>query len=377
MNYDMYYDIIIVRYGEIFLKSNYIRIKFQNKLIENIILKLKNKNINCKIIKKRHRIYIESVDTGKIERIAEEVVDVFGVVSASPAIKTSAEMNDMAKASVNLAKNLITSDNSFAVRTQRTGKHDFKSMDVEREIGRKIQEATNAKVDLTTPDKTIFIEIQDEEAFIFDRKIKGVSGMPYGTQGKVVALISGGIDSPVAAFMMARRGCEIIAVHFGTPIDEIIKKLENYSVHKIKTYNIPKENFNEILNEISKLAGKYSCVICKRMMLKVAKKIMKIENAKGIVMGDSLGQVASQTLDNLEVVNSAVSCSVYRPLIGMDKVDTTDAARKIKTYELQRMGKCSFAPKKPSTSANLKKIEEIEKEIGIDELIEKHIKKLF
>lgn len=364
----MNYDTVIIRYGEIFLKSDYVRKKFENRLVENIVLKLKNKNISHKIIKKRHRIYIES---DQIEKAARELKNIFGIVSVSPAVKTSAEMEKMSEIAVNLSKNLIGSDNSYAVRTSRTGKHDFSSMDVERVIGGEIQEATNAKVDLTTPDKVIFIEIQDNCAFIFDRKIKGVGGMPYGTQGRVVALISGGIDSPVAGFMMARRGCEIIAVHFGGEINEIIKKLENYSVHKIKIYNIEQEIFNKILSEISKVAGKYTCVVCKRMMLKFAEKIAEADGAKGIVMGDSLGQVASQTLDNLMIVNSRISFPVYRPLIGMDKNDIVKIAREIGTYELQCPEKCAFTPDKPSTSANLNKIEEIERKIGIDELIEK------
>ncbi|PKP54373.1 MAG: tRNA 4-thiouridine(8) synthase ThiI [Candidatus Altiarchaeales archaeon HGW-Altiarchaeales-3] len=368
----MNYNIVIVRYGEIFLKSDYVRVKFQNKLIENLSLKLKKKNIPAKVIKKRHRIYIESDCPGAV---ADAVKDVFGVVSVSPAIKTGADMNEMTDAAVTLAEKLIKPGDSFAVDAHRTGKHDFSSTDVEVEIGGKIQSATYAKVDLTNPDKTIFIEIQETSAFIFDKKIGGFSGMPYGTQGKVIVLISGGIDSPVAAFMMARRGCEIIALHFGSPVDKILKQLENYSVHKIKTYNIPGEDFNEILDAISKVAGKYTCVVCKIMMMKFAEKLLKIENAKGIVMGDSLGQVASQTLDNLMVVNSAVLCPVYRPLIGMDKEDIIKIARKIGTFELQETGTCAYVPEKPSTAADLKKIEEIEKDIGIDELIKSYLEK--
>ncbi|ODS40785.1 tRNA 4-thiouridine(8) synthase ThiI [Candidatus Altiarchaeales archaeon WOR_SM1_SCG] len=370
----MNHNTVIVRYGEIFLKSDYVRKKFENKLIENLVLKLKNKNLSHKIIKKRHRLYIESDDERNIERIAQEVKDVFGIVSVSPAIKTGAEMEKIADIAVNFSKNLINSNNSFAVRTHRTGNHEFSSMDVDREIGAKILEETCSKVDLTNPDRVIFIEIQDDCAFIFDEKIKGTGGMPYGTQGRAVALISGGIDSPAAGFMMMRRGCELSVVHFGNEIDEIIKKLENYSVHKIKIYNIEREIFNEILGEISKVAGKYTCVVCKRMMLKFAGKIAEATNAKGIVMGDSLGQVASQTLDNLMVVNSAASYPVYRPLIGMDKEDIVQIAKKIGTYELQSKEGCTFTPKKPSTSADLRKIEEIENEIGIDELIEKFMK---
>ena len=154
-----YYNIVIVRYGEIFLKSEYVRKKLVNKLVVNIVLKLKKKNISHRIIKKRHRIYIESDDARNLEKIAHEVKDVLGVVSVSPAARTDAEMEKMTNAAVKLSKNLIGPDDSYAVRTHRTGRHDFTSMDVDREIGAKIQKETNAKVDLAKPGKTIFIDI--------------------------------------------------------------------------------------------------------------------------------------------------------------------------------------------------------------------------
>jgi len=356
--------ITIVRYGEIFLKSEYVKRRMEDMLIEAVKLKL---NVPHKIIRKRHRLYIESDDPGKV---AKDVSNIFGVTSTSAAVKTAADMSKMAEVSVRWAKQNIKKEDTFAVRASRTGRHEFSSMDIESEVGRKVQEAAKASVNLDNPDKTIFIEVRDEDAFVFDKKIPGVGGLPYGSQGKAVALISRGIDSPAAAWLMMKRGCRIIGVHFSldSNIEHIMRKLEEHSIHKIKSYNI---GFSEVLNEISKSAGKYTCVICKRTMLRIAERIARMEGAHGIVTGDNLGQVASQTLDNLEVVSAASDIPIYRPLIGMDKEEIIGVARKIGTYDLQSTKLCKFVPRKPSTKARSEEIERIEKEIGIEDLIDK------
>ena len=362
----MMYDTTIVRYGEIFLKSESVKREFERKLIKNIKLKLNNSNLNSgfEIIRKRHRIYIKS---DKSEFIAREVSTIFGVVSTSPAIETISEIPDIKKIAVNLAKNIIRDGETFAVRAHRTGKHTFSSKDIEIELGGQILDAINTSVDLENPDKTIFIEVRDDTGFVFDKKIKGVGGLPYGTQGRVISLISTGIDSPVATWLMMKRGCEIVGVHFGDDdenIIKIIKKLEEYSIYPIKFFIIP---YDELLSKISAKSGKYTCVICKRTMYRIAKCISDVENAHGIVTGDSLGQVASQTLENLEV--TSVVKPIYRPLIGADKEDTIKLARKIGTYDTSTDKSCPFVPYKPATKSKLDKIEEIEGKIGIDEEI--------
>ena len=361
------YDTTIVRYGEIFLKSEPVKREFERKLIKNIKLKLNNSNLNSnvEIIRKRHRIYIKS---DRPEIIAKEVANIFGVTSTSPAIETIAEIPEIEKIAVNLAKSTIRDGETFAVRAHRTGKHTFGSKDIEIELGRQILDGINASVDLENPDKTIFIEVRDDLGFVFDKKIKGVGGLPYGTQGRVIALISTGIDSPVATWLMMKRGCEIVGVHFGdedADITKIIKKLEEYSVYPIKLLVIP---YDEILSKISAKSGKYTCVICKRTMCRIAKRISEVENAHGIVTGDNLGQVASQTLKNLEV--TSVVSPIYRPLICMDKEETIKLAKKIGTYDISTGKSCPFVPSKPATRAKLDKIEEIEGKIGIDEEID-------
>ncbi len=362
------YSIVVVRYGEIFLKSEYVKRKFENRFIENIRYMLKKKGLEGKIMRRRHRIYIK---TSEADQIAHFLSRVFGVVSVSPAIETSADIEIIAEEGLKLAKKTISEKECFAVRAKRTGQHSFGSMDVERAVASRIIEEIGAPVNLTNPDKTIFVEIMQEDAFVFDKKIQGVGGLPYGTQSKVVALVSLGIDSPVAAWMMMHRGCKVVALHFNIEertggIEDILKVLEEFSIHRIKLYVVPYDN---ILADIAKNSGKYACVICKRTMLRIAQKISAIEKAHGIVTGDSIGQVASQTIENLETL-SEVASPIYRPLIGMDKKEIIDKARIIETYKLADKRRCWFVPKKPATISDLDEIKAIESKIGIGKLID-------
>ncbi len=359
------YTLVIVRYGEIFLKSEFVKRQFEDRLAGNIQLGLKRDNLEGKIIRKRHRIYIKTKDA---EKVADSLKKVFGIVSVSPAIETEAEIEEICKVGLDLARTKINEGEGFAVRVKRTGEHDFSSKDVEKELGGRILEDITASVNLDNPDKTIFVEILDENAFVFDKKIKCAGGLPYKTQGKVISLVSTGIDSPVALWMMMHRGCEIVALHFGKEkgIEDILKNLEEFSGCKIERYVI---SYDRILREISKNSGKYACIVCKRTMLRIAKKIEEIENAHGIVTGDNLGQVASQTLENLEVI-SDVTSPIYRPLIGMDKNEIIRMAREIGTYDLSKETGCDFSPKKPATRSKIKEIKTLEEKIGIEKIIE-------
>jgi thiamine biosynthesis protein ThiI len=360
------YEIVVVRYGEIFLKSEYVKRRFEDRLAENMRLTLERRNLKGKIIRSRHRIYVETEDA---ETVSAAVSNVFGVVSASPAIKVNADLEGLSAAGAKLAAKVILPDESFAVRVKRTGTHPFSSMDAERAISSRILEDRKLTVDLTDPDKTIFAEIVDDMAYVFDKKIPGVGGLPYMSQGKVVCLVSTGIDSPVAAWMMMHRGCETVMVHLGSE-DEIKKTLdalEGYAAHKIRVYAIP---YDSILAKIGAHADRLTCVICKRTMLRIAAKVAAAEKAHGIVTGDNMGQVASQTLENLEVLSEVYS-PIYRPLIGMDKEEIIERARRIGTYELAKKAqKCPHVPKMPVTRSNLDEIKKLETEIGVAAIVE-------
>lgn len=361
------YGIVVVRYGEIFLKSEYVKKRFEDRLAENMRLTLERNGLSGKIIRSRHRLYVEAENA---ECVAAAVSKVFGVVSASPAIKATADLAELSEKGAKLAAKVILPDESFAVRVKRTGTHAFSSIDAERTISSRILEDRKIAVDLTNPDKTIYAEIVDDEAYVFDSKIPGVGGLPYMSQGKVVSLISTGIDSPVASWMMMHRGCELVAVHLGTEeeVEDTLKVLEGYAAHKIRLYAIP---YEDILSKIGAHAERFTCVICKRTMLRIAAKVTAHEKAHGIITGDNLGQVASQTLENLEILSEIYS-PIHRPLIGMDKEEIIGRARDIGTYEhAKKAAKCPHVPKMPATRSDLSKIQSLEDEIGIKDLVDR------
>ena len=358
------YNIVIVRYGEIFLKSEPVRKRFEQRLLDDIRHRLKGTDF--KIKRKRHRIYVV---TRESEKAAALLTKIFGIVSVSPAVEAPADMDEITKKAVALAKDVILPNETFAVRAERTGNHEFSSKDIEEKAGEAILNSLDTTVNLSSPDKTIFVEIRDDAAFIFDRKIRGPGGLPSGTQGKLISLLSGGIDSPVATWMMMKRGCSITALHAGNEkeMEPILKKLREYSGDiELKCFDI-----SGIQKKASEVAGKFTCLICKRTMYRVAEILAEREHALGICTGESMGQVASQTLDNLKVLDNAASLPVYRPLIGMDKEDTIAIAKRIGTFKHASTKGCDFVPKKPSTRADLAEIEKLEEKLGIHELIEK------
>jgi len=359
------YDTVIIRYGEIFLKSEYVKNRFEEILIGNVQRRLKASSLSAEVRRKRHRIYLR---TKQAEEVAERLRTVYGIVSLSPAMETNARMGDISAACLKLARKLVIPGERFAVRAERSGKHPFNSKDVEIEVGSRILDLMDAKVDLKNPDKTIYVEIRDDEAYVYDRKVRGLGGLPYGSQGKLVALVSTGIDSPVASWMMMRRGCRIVALHMGgeEEVSGIIEHLESYADEKIKVYAVP---YDEILQKISRHAGKYTCVVCKRFMHNLAEKLMEKEGAYGIVSGENIGQVASQTLENLKVID-CLKAPVYRPLVAMDKEDIIRLAKEIGTYELAKNCRCGYVPSTPATQAKEDVIKRIEDETGIENLLE-------
>ncbi|MBU4406333.1 MAG: tRNA 4-thiouridine(8) synthase ThiI, partial [Candidatus Altiarchaeota archaeon] len=185
------YNIVIVRYGEIFLKSEPVRKRFEGRLLDDIRRRLEGTDF--KIKRKRHRIYVV---TEEPEKAAELLTKVFGIVSVSPAVEAPVDMDEITKKAVALAKDVILPNETFAVRAERTGNHEFSSKDIEEKAGEAILNSLDTTVNLSSPDKTIFVEIRDDAAFLFDQKIRGPGGLPSGTQGKLISLLSGGIDSP-------------------------------------------------------------------------------------------------------------------------------------------------------------------------------------
>ena len=231
----MDYDLIIARYGEIGVKSSKIRSRFERRLVKNI-----KANFDCDVDRNQGRIYIRPKD---FTEAIKKLNNIFGVVSYSPAISTKTTYEDIDKTLVEYVKelvkdNLIDWDTKFAIKCRRVGEHDFTSQEMAAHCGSIVRTVVSAPVDLTNPDLTIFIEVRDDDTYIFHEKIKGPGGLPLGTQGKVVALISSGIDSPVATYLMMKRGCEVIALHFNNDPFSGPKVTENFNllVDQLNTY---------------------------------------------------------------------------------------------------------------------------------------------
>ncbi len=371
---------ILVRYGEIFLKSNFVFKEFERKLIENITSTLKRAKIDFKIKKERGRIFIL---TEEKKKTLEELKKVFGIVSFSPVyhLKT-VKLNEIKKFCQEKFKNFIKKRETFAIRAKRIGRHFFSSQDLEREIGKVIE----GRVNLKNPQKEIFVEVREKDSYIFTKIFSGPGGLPISTAGKVISFLSGGIDSAVSSYLLMKRGCKVVFLHFHSfPLvsrksiekcQEIIRKLNDYQF-KSKFILIPFQKIQTHLRVDS--PAKYLVILYRRSMARLGEKIAKIEKAQAIATGESLAQVSSQTLFNLATIEEVVKIPIFRPLISLDKQEIINLAKKIGTYEISILPQedcCQlFVPKHPTTKAKLEIIKSIENKIKIKRLENSILKK--
>ncbi len=335
-------------------------------LAKNIEKKLKRYGYKGRTKILRGRIFVYASD-----EVATIIAKCPGVVSVSPAKEMKYE--DV----LPYLKEKLQEYNpsSFRVATHRVDKGFPKtSQEINEEIGDFIVKNFGWEVNLRNPEFVVSIEIINGNAYVFFETIQGVGGLPVGTAGTLVALVSGGIDSPVAAFLMLRRGANIIALHLKhrdaeeKKVREIIRVLSHYSPKEIELLVIEHscmlEKYVKKLTEMKE--ERWLCILCKFSMLKIADEIARKRGALGIVTGDSLGQVASQTLENLYIESGATGLPIYRPLIGMDKIEIERIAREIGTYDVflsQGEEKCPFKPKYVVTKGDKKKFEKIWKEV--------------
>jgi thiamine biosynthesis protein ThiI len=375
-------DTIIVRYGELALKSTGVRNWYERILVNNIAAMLDQRNVGYSRIKREWgRIFIETDDPAA----AGTTADVFGVVSTSPAVTTDSTMENAAQVCADIAADLILKDESFAIRVRRTGNHRFSSHDVAVKCGDVVWERLESlghdpSVDLTHPDREIFVEMRQNHAYVFTETIRGVGGLPLGTQGKMVALVSGGIDSPVAAWLMMKRGVEIIPVYFNNePFSdrsahdramECIEILRKWAPgHPFTVYEIPcGDNLELFLKDCGK---KNTCLLCRRMMYRGAYEVMKKEGASGIITGASLGQVASQTSANMYAEIYGLGFPVYHPLIGLDKTEIIDIANRIGTFttSIKPATCCTAVPDYPEVKAKCDSLVIEEQKLDIEKLV--------
>ena len=362
----MNYDLIIARYGEIGVKSSGVRSQFEKRLVKNI-----KATFDCSVDRNQGRIYIypKQFDEG-----IEKLNMVFGVVSYSPAVSTQFtfdKLNETLTSYVEqlISENVLDINTKFAIKCRRVGTHDVSSQEIAAYCGSVVKNVVDAPVDLSNPDLTIFVEVRDDDAYIFHEKIKGPGGLPLGTQGKVVCLISSGIDSPVAAYLMMKRGCEVIALHCNNDPFSGPKVTENFNllIDRLDEYangsTIKRRviDYGEYLTVAKQKAPeKMTCVLCKSGMYRIAEKLAQKLGADAIVDGSSIGQVASQTLPNILATRYGVDIPILSPLIGLDKEEITEIAIKIGTFEISKLddGGCSAVPRYPMTHAVLEDVKQ-------------------
>src|SRR5208337_1032618 len=356
----------LVRYSEIFLKSDPVRRQWENVLITNILEVMPGIHVR----NERGRIWLD----GDVK--PDLLKKVFGIVSFSEV--EHIKLDEIESFLPDYChRHGLDKVKTFAVRMKRVGKHTFSSNDKAIEYGNLIRgEFPHLRVNLATPDKEIHIEIRANEAYLYDAVTKAVGGLPIGVEGTLVALVSGGIDSPVAAWMMMKRGCRILPVFVAldtfldeTTIDRAERVVEVLAQYQpgIKLTVIRDSYLAAAKQElVRRHLEKYTCLFCKRRMYRVATAFAVQAGAKGIVTGESLGQVASQTLDNLVVLTDAASVvPIHRPLIGFDKEETMKIAREIGTFSesTSKASGCKAVPSGPSTKAKLSMILEIEEKL--------------
>ncbi len=378
-------EIILIKNGELALKGLN-RCNFEDILIKNIRRRLKTLG-EVTIRKAQSAIYIEPKDEAfDFEEALNRVKLIFGIAGFSRALVCEKDMVDILEKSPEYLKSTLENAKTFKVEAKRADKRfPLKSPEICRELGGVIlSKYHHLKVDVHNPDVTVFVEIRDTNAYVHAEQIQGAGGLPVGTAGIASILISGGIDSPVAAWTMAKRGLRLNAIHFASPpytspraemkVKTLLSKVARYS----GCINLAIVPFTEIQDEIANnCPEEYFTLIMRRMMMRIAEKIARDSGSLALITGESLGQVASQTLPALVTTDAVANIPVLRPLIGMDKEEIVTISRNIDTFEtsiLPYEDCCTvFTPKHPKTRPTLESCSDAESGLEIDALIKKAI----
>lgn len=366
-------DHLLVRYSSIGTKSHAVQLRMKRILRQRVEDRLEYEDIEYEKVSAIAGRVIAA--TSEPEKAAESVSELPGVASVSPAIKTGASIDEMKEASEEFEYG-----ETFGVDANRAGDHDFSSQDIKRELGSHVEDFSGAGVELDNPDTWLEVDVRGDEAYVFSEKIKGPGGLPVGSQESFAALISGGIDSPVAAYQMIVRGSDLIPIYFyNKPIaaeDHLLrfqaslKNLERFNpAKKWYYYRIDMEEVNQELESVEK--GRM--VLHRIIMFRTAERIAEEEGLKGLVTGESLGQKSSQTSTNLEITSREIEIPIYRPLIGLNKNEIVDRAKHIKTFEDSTIDSaCStMAPESPSTALKPHQLEDLKGKVDLEEQVDK------
>ena len=376
------YNILIVKYGEIGVKGKN-RYIFENKLIKNVknILKPIGK---FNVYKEYGRIYVD-LDGYDYEEVVEEVKKVFGIVGVCPAVRAEKDYNLLKELALKMLEEKIEQGyKSFKVDSRR-GDKDFKltSQEMSLDIGGYLVSQVKDKiaVDVRNPEVKIHCELRQNHVMVYSDTIPGYGGLPLGTNGRAMSLLSGGIDSPVASWMVAKRGMELECIHFHSypftseKSQEKVRDLAQILDKYCGRVRLHKVNMLEIQKSIGlNCKDEEMTIISRRFMMRIAERVAESRHCDALVTGESIGQVASQTIQGLTCTNASVKMPVFRPLIAMDKTEIIEVAQKIGTFETSILPEedcCTvFSPKKPVTKPKLDRIEKSENKLDVEKLIQ-------
>lgn len=382
----MIFKEILIRYGELSTKGRNKK-DFINRLRENIRYSFSDIG-PLKIRAERDRMFIPIENEGKYEQLMNRLPEVFGIQSFSPVASCSKDLEDMKALALAIMEQYRDAGNmTFKVEVRRTDKtFPLDSHALQREMGGTIlPQFDNISVNVRNPDVSLRIEVREDAVYMMAQIVQGAGGMPIGSNGKSLLMLSGGIDSPVAGYLMMKRGVRLEAIHFFSPpytsenslqkVKDLANELTKFGAN-IRLHIIP---FTELQIAVKEnVPENMTMTSTRRMMMKVADKVREEIGALGIVTGESLGQVASQTLESLTAINDVTSTPILRPLIAADKLDIIKIAEKIGTYEtsIQPYEDCCtiFTPASPKTKPKLEKVQRYESFTEFDELIERAVK---
>ena len=359
-------DTVVVRHGDVGVKSSHVQSDMERTLRENLAAMLADRTVPGDVDREWGRILVR---TPEPDRAADAAADTFGVVSASPAASVSPDLDAITDALADAAEEQYH-EGAFAVDARRAGSHDFDSRDVNRAGGDAVWAAVEddfePEVDLDDPDLTFSVEVRDEEAFVFLETRDGPGGMPLGTQKPLVALLSGGIDSPVAAWQAMKRGAPVVPLYldlgdYGGPdhlarAEESVRKLDAYAPNRDLDLRVAPAG--DAVGRLAESVGRTRMLSYRRFMYRVAEHVAESVGAVGVVTGEAVGQKSSQTTANLGVVDRATQLPVHRPLLTWDKQDIVQAARDIGTYRDStiEVGCNRLAPSQPLTAAPIESV---------------------
>lgn len=376
----MEFDHLLVRYGELTLKGAN-RKKFVNALKDNVIRSLQTLE-GTHVQGKRDRMYVSLSEEADPQAVIDRLSKIFGIKSISPVYKTTQELDDIKELCARLAQD-FKSGETFKIDVKRVDKSfPLDTYALQRELGGAVLNATeDVTVDVKQPDYNVRVEVRLDGVYIFTKVYEGAGGLPVGTGGKTLLMLSGGIDSPVAGMEIMKRGVRIEAIHFHSPPftsekakDKVIEltRILSERVGPIKLHIV---HFTELQKQINKVVHpRYTMTSTRRMMLRVADIVLERIGGHAIVNGENLGQVASQTLKSMYAINDVTSTPILRPLVSLDKEDIVKKAREIGTFDvsIEPYEDCCtiFTPKNPVTEPDIDKVVKYESVFNFDEMVQ-------